>query len=48
VLPPATSSAFIGAPLVTLIMVAVSLLTPPPGGEIRLFLARNVHDTAEE
>jgi len=48
VLPPATSSAFIGAPMVTLIMVAVSLLTPPPGEEIRRFLARNVHDTAEE
>ena len=47
-LPPATSSAFIGAPLVIVIMVAVSLLTPPPDDEIRRFLARNVHDVAEE
>lgn len=47
-LPPATSSAFIGAPLVVLVMVAVSLLTPPQGAEIRRFLARNVHDSAEE
>ena len=47
-LPPATSSAFIGAPLVILVMMAVSLLTPPPGDGIKLFLSRNVHDTAEE
>jgi len=47
-LPPATSSAFIGAPLVVLVMVAVSLLTPPPDAEIRRFLACNVHDVAEE
>jgi len=47
-LPPATSSAFIGAPLVVLVMVAVSLVTAPPSAEIKHFLARNVHDTAEE
>jgi len=48
VLPPPTSSAFIGAPLVILVMAAVSLLSPPPSEGIRRFLARNVHDTAEE
>lgn len=40
---PITSSAFCGAPLVILIMVAVSLATPPPPAEIREFLAREVH-----
>jgi cation/acetate symporter len=40
---PITSSAFCGAPLVILIMVAVSLATPPPPVEIREFLAREVH-----
>ncbi|TWJ33379.1 VC_2705 family sodium/solute symporter [Geobacter argillaceus] len=40
---PLTSSAFCGAPLVILIMVAVSLATPPPPAEIREFLAREVH-----
>ncbi len=40
---PITSSAFCGAPLVILIMVAVSLATPPPPEEIRQFLAREVH-----
>jgi len=45
---PATSSAFIGAPLVVLIMVAVSLLTEPPSESIRRFLAHDVHDSAEE
>jgi len=45
---PATSSAFIGAPVVLLIMMAVSLLTAPPSESIRLFLARDVHDCTEE
>jgi cation/acetate symporter len=45
---PSTSSAFIGAPLVVIIMVAVSLLTPPPSEKIRRFLAHNVHDCTEE
>lgn len=46
-LPP-TSSAFIGAPVVALIMIAVSLLGQPPSGTIRQFLARDVHDCPEE
>jgi cation/acetate symporter len=45
---PSTSSAFIGAPLVVIIMVAVSLLTAPPSENIRRFLAHNVHDCTEE
>ena len=45
---PATSSAFIGAPLVVIIMVAVSLLTAPPSENIRRFLAHEVHDCTEE
>ena len=45
---PVTSSAFIGAPLVILIMMVVSLMTPPPSEEMRTFLARNVHDCPEE
>ena len=45
---PATSSAFIGAPLVTLVMVVVSLLTRAPSESIRSFLARDVHDCTEE
>lgn len=45
---PATSSAFIGAPLVIAIMVVVSLLTAPPSESIRRFLARDVHDCTEE
>jgi cation/acetate symporter len=45
---PATSSALIGAPLVVIIMVAVSLMTKPPSENIRRFLARNVHDCSEE
>ncbi len=40
---PATSSALIGAPLVILVMILVSLLTPPPPKEIRRFLAEEVH-----
>jgi cation/acetate symporter len=47
-LPAATSTAFIGAPVVMLVMVAVSLLTPPPGDAIVHFMARNVHDCTED
>ena len=45
---PATSSAFIGAPLVVVIMVVVSLCTAPPSESIRRFLAHDVHDCTEE
>jgi len=45
---PATSSAFIGAPLVIMIMVVVSLFTAPPSESIRRFLAHDVHDCTEE
>jgi cation/acetate symporter len=45
---PATSSAFIGAPVVIIVMVCVSLLTAAPSEAIRLFLARDVHDCTEE
>jgi len=45
---PATSSAFIGAPVVIIVMVAVSLLTPAPSESIRSFLARDVHDCMED
>ena len=40
---PLTSSALFGAPLVIAVMVAVSLLTPPPSEEMRRFLAEEVH-----
>lgn len=40
---PATSSAFIGAPLVTLIIIVISLLTPPPSDKVRRFLVEKVH-----
>jgi len=42
---PLTSSAFIGAPVVILVMIAVSLVTRPPSDEIVAFLIRDVHDT---
>ena len=45
---PATSSAFIGAPVVIGIMVVVSLLTTAPSESIRRFLARDVHDCTED
>jgi len=45
---PATSSAFIGAPVVVVIIVAVSLMTAPPSENIRRFLAKNVHDCPED
>lgn len=44
---PLTSSAFIGAPLVMIIMVVTSLLTAPPSEAIRLFVSRDVHDSPE-
>lgn len=44
---PVTSSAFLGAPLVIVIMIAVSRLTPPPSDELRSFLVRDVHNCGE-
>jgi cation/acetate symporter len=41
---PVTSSAFIGAPLVMIVMVVVSRLTAPPSEKMRHFLAHDVHD----
>jgi cation/acetate symporter len=43
VLFPLTSSALCGAPLVILVMIAVSLATPPPPEEMRRFLEHEVH-----
>jgi cation/acetate symporter len=40
---PITSSALFGAPLVMVVMIAVSLMTPPPPEEMRAFLAKEVH-----
>jgi cation/acetate symporter len=40
---PPTSSALLGAPLVVLVMIAVSLATPAPQERIRRFLAEEVH-----
>jgi cation/acetate symporter len=45
---PLTSSAFIGAPLVMVVMIAVSLMTAPPSSAIRLFLSRNVHECPDD
>ena len=45
---PLTSSAFIGAPLVSIVMIVVSLLTAPPSAAIRLFISRDVHDCPED
>jgi cation/acetate symporter len=42
---PLTSSAFIGAPLVVIVMITVSLLTKPPSDEMVAFLIRDVHDS---
>lgn len=42
---PLTASAFIGAPVVIMIMIIVSLLTRPPSDEIVTFLIRDVHDS---
>ncbi|HJV64772.1 MAG TPA: VC_2705 family sodium/solute symporter [Geomonas sp.] len=40
---PITSSALIGAPLVIVVMIVVSLLTPAPPEEMRRFLEEEVH-----
>jgi cation/acetate symporter len=40
---PLTSSALCGAPLVILVMIAVSLATPAPPEEMRRFLGQEVH-----
>ncbi len=40
---PPTSSAFLGAPLVVLVMIGTSLATPSPPEKIRRFLAEEVH-----
>ncbi len=42
ILPP-TASALIGAPLVIMVMIGVSLATPAPPARIRKFLAEEVH-----
>lgn len=42
---PLTSSAFIGAPVVIVVMIVVSLLTKPPSDEMVAFLIRDVHDS---
>ncbi len=42
---PPTSSALLGAPLVILVMIAVSLATPAPAESIRRFLAEEVHQS---
>lgn len=44
---PLTSSAFLGAPLVIIVMIVASLLTAPPSAAIRLFVSRDVHDCPE-
>jgi len=43
VLFPITSSALCGAPLVILVIIAVSLATPAPPEEMRRFLEQEVH-----
>jgi cation/acetate symporter len=40
---PLTSSALCGAPLVVLVMIGVSLATPPPPEEMTAFLEQEVH-----
>ncbi|HIJ80657.1 MAG TPA: cation acetate symporter [Desulfuromonadales bacterium] len=44
---PYTSSAFIGAPLVMIVMIAVSLLTAPPSAAIQRFVIKEVHECPE-
>jgi len=44
---PATSSAFIGAPVVVAVMIVVSLLTAATSAAIRNFIASDVHDSPE-
>ena len=45
---PLTSSAFIGAPLVMIIMIVTSLFTAAPSAAIRLFVSHDVHDCPED
>lgn len=45
---PATSSAFLGMPLVTVIMMLVSLATAPPDPKIVEFLYKEIHDGVDE
>ncbi len=45
---PITSSAFIGAPLVMAVMIAVSFFTKPPSSAVLDFLALEVHKTGEK
>jgi cation/acetate symporter len=45
---PLTSSAFIGAPLVMIVMIVTSLLTAPPSAAIQLFVRRDVLDCPED
>jgi cation/acetate symporter len=44
---PLTSSALIGAPLVMIVMIVISLLTAPPSAAIRHFVSQDVHDCPE-
>lgn len=44
---PLTSSALCGAPIVILVIIVVSLFTPPPSEEMRIFLSREVHGHLE-
>lgn len=44
---PLTSSAFLGAPLVIVVMIVVSRLTEPPSQEMVEFLIRDVHDAGD-
>ncbi len=45
---PLTSSAFIGAPIVIIVMIAISSMTAPPSDAIRLFISHDVHDCMED
>lgn len=45
---PLTSSAFLGAPIVVVVMVAVSLLTAPPSDQMLSFLKKEVHNSGEQ
>lgn len=45
---PKTSSAFIGMPIVTAVMILVSLISKPPSDEIEEFLKTRVHDASED
>ena len=44
---PLTSSAFLGAPLVALVMIVVSYASRPPSPELMNFLKQNVHNERE-